>query len=306
MPDNTEYENNDQQSPEQPRTLGELLRREREAKRITVETIAKDLKLNAKYVRALEANQYDSLPAEPYVRVYLRSIAKYLLLDSEEILKRFYKEQGLTPHSSHHHTSTKLNVSRVETEKNVHPGIIILIIAGILAALGFIAARQGWLGGPGEAPSEQTTAPADTTDEEASGNDTLPLPDEQQQSDTSATQDTTTTVAPPEEQPQSSANQLDELRLSVRVVGDSAWIQVFTDGESYKNTLPPGSRRTFEAQDSINVHVGNNSAVQFTLNGERIRSLSGSSIAMFKVDNTGTVDQWTLSKWQNVFANRID
>ena len=68
--------------------VGDILRKERITRRITVETIAKDLKLNVKYIKALEASEYEALPADPYVRVYLRSLAKYLTLDPEDILKK--------------------------------------------------------------------------------------------------------------------------------------------------------------------------------------------------------------------------
>ena len=88
--------------------VGDILRKERITRRITVETIAKDLKLNVKYIKALEASEYEALPADPYVRVYLRSLAKYLSMDSEEILKKFYTERGM---SIEKETSSKISVS---------------------------------------------------------------------------------------------------------------------------------------------------------------------------------------------------
>ncbi len=77
--------------------VGDIIRKERITRRITVETIAKDLKLNVKYIKSLEASEYEALPADPYIRVYFRSLAKYLSLDSEEILKKFYEERGMSP-----------------------------------------------------------------------------------------------------------------------------------------------------------------------------------------------------------------
>lgn len=303
MSENKDFEKNDQQQDsEHPQTLGDYLRREREAKRITIDTIAKDLKLNAKYVKALEANQYDALPADPYVRVYLRSIAKYLLLDSEEILARFYKEQGLTPPKSHHETSTKLNISTVEPERKFGPGIIILVIVILLAGLSFFATRQGWIGGQELSPPEVISE--DTTETVVPESDSIPQ--EETISDTADTSDTATEDTESEPEASTAPKVLDKLKLVVQVEKESSWIQVFADGESYKNTLRPGSRRTFTAKDSINVHVGNKSAVRFTLNGKRITSLTGSDVVVFKIDKTGSIDQWTLSKWQTVFADELN
>ena len=75
-----------QKTEPQSDRVGDILRKERITRRIALETIAKDLKLNVRYVRSLESNDYNDRPADPYIRVYLRSLAKYLLLDSEAIL----------------------------------------------------------------------------------------------------------------------------------------------------------------------------------------------------------------------------
>ena len=70
MSQQNEFEQTKQQ-PDKPDLVGDTLRKERITRRITVDTIAKDLKLNVKYIKALEGNDYKSLPADPYVRVYL-------------------------------------------------------------------------------------------------------------------------------------------------------------------------------------------------------------------------------------------
>jgi len=86
--------------------VGDILRKERITRRITVETIAKDLKLNVNYIKALESSEYELLPAEPYIRVYLKSLTKYLSLDSESILQQFHKERGIA--GSEYRKITKL------------------------------------------------------------------------------------------------------------------------------------------------------------------------------------------------------
>jgi len=122
--------------------VGDILRKERLTRRITVETIAKDLKLNAGYIKALEASDYDSLPADPYVRVYIKSLTKYLSLDTDAIMKEFYKERGLIVDDRG--GANKIDVSVKRQEKS--PAVVVaaaLIV--ILAVFAFIANQKGWI-----------------------------------------------------------------------------------------------------------------------------------------------------------------
>ncbi len=139
-------EPNEQAKEQYEDKAGDILRKERVTRRITVETIAKDLKLNVSYIKALEANQYDALPADPYVRVYLRSIANYLMLNPDEILKRFYRDRGITPEESRSEREEKISVSLNSPESGGGGRwVLILILVLILAALGLYAYRSGWI-----------------------------------------------------------------------------------------------------------------------------------------------------------------
>ena len=93
MSENTEMDPHAKVEPAGDR-VGDILRKERITRRIALETIAKDLKLNVKYIKSLEANDYSDLPADPYIRVYFRSIAKYLLLDPRKFLSVFTRNAG--------------------------------------------------------------------------------------------------------------------------------------------------------------------------------------------------------------------
>jgi cytoskeletal protein RodZ len=129
--------------------VGEILRKERLTRRINIETIAKDLKLNVNYVKALEASDYDSLPPDPYIRVYIRSLTKYLSLDAESILKEFYKERGLIADDSLQPQVSKIDVSVQRQDKN--PAIIVIAaLIVIFAVFAFIANQKGWISQPPE------------------------------------------------------------------------------------------------------------------------------------------------------------
>jgi curved DNA-binding protein CbpA len=64
---------------------GDLLRQVREARQISLEKIADVTKIAIYYLRSLESESFEDLPAEVYVRGYLRQIAKLLGLDPAEV-----------------------------------------------------------------------------------------------------------------------------------------------------------------------------------------------------------------------------
>ncbi len=94
------------------------------------------------------------------------------------------------------------------------------------------------------------------------------------------------------------------MRLKIEITSDSVWGQVFSDGKSWKSTIVSTSPREFVANDSFNVHMANNPAVRYTLNGKTLR-IRGNGVVYFKVDNTGTPIAWSKSKWETVFSGRL-
>jgi len=142
--------------------VGDILRKERLTRRITIETIAKDLKLNIGYVKALEASDYDSLPPDPYVRVYIRSLTKYLSLDAEVILKEFYKERGLIADDSVQNPAGKIDMTIQRQDKNPVVIIIAALIV-VLAVFAFIANKKGWISQPDTASSAIEEKPDSNT-----------------------------------------------------------------------------------------------------------------------------------------------
>ena len=286
-------------SEQQKDLVGDILRKERITRRITVETIARDLKLNVKYIKALEANEYGALPADPYVRVYLKSLAKYLTLDSDEILRRFYRERGMSIEPSTRENTERIPISMKQKEESRNPLLIVAIVLIVLLALfSFIAKKQGWLVAP--PPVSPLTMPADTEFMESEPGDDSLLAD----SMLPATPPTDSLEIPGTTPADVETDTAGKMRFTLSVIKDSVWIQVYSDGESWKNIVYKDQNRTFTARDSFNVHVGNISSVKFALNGKAV-SLAGKGVLAFKLDRSGLPMKWTLNKWNNVFKDRM-
>ena len=72
--------------------LGSLLVRAREARGLTLEDAERDTRISRRYLQALEAEQFEVIPAPVYARGFLRSYSQYLGLDPQETLGLFPRE----------------------------------------------------------------------------------------------------------------------------------------------------------------------------------------------------------------------
>jgi len=70
-------------------TPGAILKSERERRNIPLKDIARKLRINIKYLYAIEEDNYEDLPAEVFARSYIRLYADELELDSSALLALF-------------------------------------------------------------------------------------------------------------------------------------------------------------------------------------------------------------------------
>ena len=66
--------------------IGEALRSTRERRGLSIAEVAQDTRISPRFLEALEAEQFDELPAPVYVRGFIRSYASYLKIESQPLL----------------------------------------------------------------------------------------------------------------------------------------------------------------------------------------------------------------------------
>ncbi len=76
-------------------TLGEKLKKLRSEKRIALNEISRVTKIRVEYLQCLEDGKYDELPADVYVRGFLKSYGDFLGVDEHGLIKLFKKEKGI-------------------------------------------------------------------------------------------------------------------------------------------------------------------------------------------------------------------
>ncbi|MCL6269017.1 DUF4115 domain-containing protein [Sansalvadorimonas sp. 2012CJ34-2] len=160
---------------------GETLAAARLEKGMTLEQVSDRLKISIKYLQALEACHYDQLPGTAFTRGYLRSYARLMELDENDILDLF----GETVQADE-------QVARLLQEKPLEThgpsGSKWLIIISIILILGFVGGSvYWWLGNSDQddmppAPVAETVAPdeepeAAPTPELSNTADVIPAPE---------------------------------------------------------------------------------------------------------------------------------
>ena len=77
--------------------IGDILREERELRRISLEELAKRTRIRREYLWALEENQFEKLPASTFVKGYITTYARVFGFDAKPLLallRRDFKESA--------------------------------------------------------------------------------------------------------------------------------------------------------------------------------------------------------------------
>jgi cytoskeletal protein RodZ len=76
-------------------TLGEKLRNLRSERRISLNDVSRNTKIQLKYLEYLEEGNYKKLPVDVYVKGFLRSYAEFLGVDEKILIRLYEKEKGI-------------------------------------------------------------------------------------------------------------------------------------------------------------------------------------------------------------------
>src|SRR4051812_46103714 len=127
--------------------IGETLRETRMRRRIDMTEVEAATKIRAKYLRALENEEWDLLPGPTFVKTFLRTYAEYLDLDPrllvEEYRQRYERPttQDLTPFGSGR--GSQRGRRRQPRRRPVGPIIVGVLAVAILLGVLYLLGVQG-------------------------------------------------------------------------------------------------------------------------------------------------------------------
>ncbi len=229
-------------------SVGELLRRTREAQGKTIEEVAKATRMSRVVLESLEDDRFSTLPAPVYVKGHIRTYARHLELDEEEIVQKYLRfTQQQEPDELDEWDAVEVEIhDRRRLAGRRWTWIVVVLVA--LAVVVVYAWRQGR-----EIPPPEPVEMMETTHAE-----------EQQRPDPVNVEGGAGSVA------DDTMIVWHKLEL-MAVARERTWISVSTDGEaSDEVTLEAGERRAWEAEEMFELDVGSGGTVDLYLNGESL------------------------------------
>lgn len=121
-------------------TLGERLKKMREESRISLSELSRATGIRTKYLEDIESGKYESLPAEVYVRGFIRSYAACFSADSKPFLRLYDRERGMRENIQTENTKELPNVlpKRQLPFWVLTPRVITVVLAFTLFLGGFV------------------------------------------------------------------------------------------------------------------------------------------------------------------------
>lgn len=223
-------------------SLGQELKKDREARGISLKAVADATRINQRYLEAVESDQLDTLPGGFFVKGILRSYAKAVGLDEEEVLERYRQAGILAAGKSDMARKQALAPEAGGSKKRARS------LAGAAAAVIVIVSFAVYFltrpGKPDAPPADVSPSPAATNRPEQAP---------------SAAPSVGAAGAPEAEK---------GLRLEMAFVAET-WIQVYADGRLAMDGLrSTGDSAEVRADAELLVHLGNAGGLTYTLNGK--------------------------------------
>jgi cytoskeleton protein RodZ len=133
--------NPDPDAPVPSPSAGDMLRTAREAAGMSVDTVAQQLKLAPRQVRAIEDGEFTQLPGRTFVRGFIRNYARLVRVDSEAVLGALPAGAAAPSLDSPALQPTAPTIGELPTTEDARPGwtrwAIPLTLVAIITATAF-------------------------------------------------------------------------------------------------------------------------------------------------------------------------
>jgi len=263
--------------------LGDKLKREREARGVSLQEISAATRVNIKFLEALEKNDYSEYQAPVFITGFLRSYANHLGLDSDRIVAE-YEALNL---EVRHDASRVIQIS--DEQKPFPVGLAVVVAVVLLVLFGIFSSMSGdsnTADAPQvkvEKPSEEK--PVEVVEDEVKA-EKKPAPEEvkketkKEKAPEPAPKPKKETPAPAPVVAPTPANRVEgntresvpvaaKYRLAISVEEEEAWVLVVIDEEDVRDMfVRPGQKIILNGEKSFLFTTGNATSVRLELNGK--------------------------------------
>ncbi|MBI4460274.1 MAG: helix-turn-helix domain-containing protein [Acidobacteria bacterium] len=254
------------------KSMGESLRKEREARGVSLQEISEETKISVRFLQAIEEENFDRLPGGIFNKNFIRQYARYLGLDEESAIRDYLQITAGEQEPPAEAPSAEVPASPAGS------GYLRLVVAAICLgalAVGLVYGLYRLKNSMAAAPpsvSASSGAPAAASPPEGDA-ETSPAPETPvgtAASETPSKEARTEPATTGQSAPQQSAP---ELQLKIDSIAP-VWLSITADGAvQWQGILAAEQTRQIEASDSIHLTIGDAGAVDLSLNGNAIPPL---------------------------------
>lgn len=240
---------NEQQRAEKLAQVGSTLRLKRQEKKLSLEQLAAQTRIQQRFLQAIEAGELDQLPEPIYIQSFIKQYAEALGLDGLQLASSFpidnHRQQlGMKP------IGTSLPAAQFQA---THLYLLyILVIVCTVSTLSHLLSRSEM-----QLSSQMQQQPSVSSTNKP--DEITPLHAEKLQP-VSATPNAASKINKP-------------VQVGVTLKAES-WVRVVADGKKqFEGLLPQGTQRTWVAKEQLTVRVGNAGGVLVNFNQEQAKPL---------------------------------
>jgi cytoskeleton protein RodZ len=256
-------------------SFGDRLQREREMRGITLEEIAEATKIGTRSLRALEEQDFDKLPGGIFNKGFVRAYARYLGLDEEQAVADYLAALS-EAQAAGKLTRPEPGANAATPERNVFlpevgeseplrlplGPIAVVVVVAVLLFSGWRYYKQHGLPNlrhvraAAQQPSPPAAKKAAAVEAARSGTNAVqPVPD-----------------APRPETKAAPVKDGFVVRLKAK---EDSWISIVVDGKPVMSAvLPKENEKSFRAQQSVVLKIGNAAGIELFYNDKLVPTLS--------------------------------
>ncbi|MDR1695865.1 MAG: DUF4115 domain-containing protein [Endomicrobium sp.] len=250
------------------KVIGSILKTKREEEGLSLEQVHKAIKVQEKYLTAMEEGDDKAFSAEVYYKSFLKSYAKYLGLDANTLINQ-YEVRKIPQNVSEENGADGNKSGNSKSGGNVNlkkATATVLVAVCLLTAFLYLNKNISNIVSEDfhEHEYENAAAEAGPKDETQSVPQVLAEP-EPEVKPAAAPKKQNSAPAVPSRQ-----------KLLVRAV-ENVWIKVDSDTRGlYEGTLLKGEERTWQTNNGFNLKIGYTPGVKVFFNDEEVDVISGS------------------------------
>ena len=281
-------------------SIGDTLRRERLKRNLAVAKIAGDLKISARFLDAIEAEDFAKLPGGVFTKSFVRQYAAYLGLDPAELVAEVQRTVEPEPPAEvadkpkpdvpgirlgFRDDWQSISEHRYSLPSWMKAGALLLFLMLVCSGVYWWWERPRHVSTALETPPSNrvipTPPPAATPAPPPAAKPATPPPMDAvvvPTADPTATPTAATPVqtppAPVDVVPILAPNPNASVHVSILAVDDRVWIGAYVKGKYlFSGTLQVHESRNIDADGEVRLRIGNAGSAAITLNGKRLDSV---------------------------------